>query len=283
MSRYIMPPLYEYTQQLFIPFTLGIALAGISVVCSVIMIYIEHRFNSQSSITSLLDDDFRQIKHFNYFIWLLIAIIVIGWSGIETFANQFTIPLMTEFDETEFYADVLLSVQSVYALTIGQIFAYVISKYGFLSYYLISSMFFMSLAMFIMYIYAGALSPGLVVWIVVICYVIGIQHFNAVSFSCLFIVCPLELTAIVNTVAAIGFMVGSTIQSYCFGAIADIASYSYAIFMCLCLASIGLITAFIVFGLDYKVNGPLHKPSMYNHYKSLPTESDHDQMQDRKP
>merc|ERR1712083_1230753 len=124
----------------------------------------------------------------------------------------FTVPLMDAFDIDEYYVDLLMSVQAVYALTFGQICAYIISKYGYLSYYFVSSLLCMTISMSLLYFYNGdtwSVSPIAIAWIVIILYIAGVEHFFSVSFACLFMVCPLELTAIVNTVTSVSVMSGS--------------------------------------------------------------------------
>ena len=67
--------------------------------------------------------------------WMLMAITVIGWASIETFGSQFTLPLMQDFNVDETTVNMLMSMEPIYALTVAQVFAWVISKYGHVSYY----------------------------------------------------------------------------------------------------------------------------------------------------
>ena len=84
-----------------------------------------------------------------------------------------------------------------------------------------------------------------------------------VCFTCLFLVCPLELTSIVNTVSSIGCMCGAMIQSYLFGFIADeTLSYNGSIFMVFGCMVFGSLIAVSVHFIDLLRNGKLHKKAM---------------------
>ena len=90
------------------------------------------------------------------------------------------------------------------------------------------------------------------------------------GFTCLFMVCPLEVVPVVNTVNAIGFMLGSMVQSYLFGLLADeTGSYSASIFMCFVLLVFGLVLSVVVHALDVFEDGPLHKPSDAAQHKQI--------------
>merc|ERR1712154_311484 len=63
-------------------------------------------------------------------------------------------------------------------------------------------------------------------------YVVGVHFFFAAAFTCLFMSVPVEYVGVVNTVNAVGFMLGSMLESYLFGIIADATgSYADSIFM----------------------------------------------------
>merc|ERR1712087_707106 len=101
-------------------------------------------------------------------------------------------------------------------------------------------------------------------------YVVGIHFFFAAGFTCLFMTVPVEYVGVVNTVNAIGFMLGSMVQSYLFGIIADATgSYAASIFMCFFLLAIGLMFSVVVHALDVIEDGPLHKPSDATQLKTI--------------
>ncbi len=80
-----------------------------------------------------------------------------------------------------------------------------------------------------------------------------------ISISACILICPVELSSIVNAVAAVGFMSESAIESYLFGIIADNGGYVWSILMMIVILFIGLIISAIVHFIDIADNGPLHK------------------------
>ncbi len=163
-----------------------------------------------------------------------------------------------------------------------------VESQGYFSYYLAVSMIFMtvSYALLLGYNETWAISGEFVAWMIMSFYVIGLQFFFGVCFTCLFMVCPLELTSIVNTVSSIGCMCGAMIQSYLFGFIADqTLSYNASIFMVFGCMVFGSLIAVSVYFIDVIRNGELHKKAMHtskyeamndktikaNHYGSLNT------------
>eukprot|EP01084_Bolivina_argentea_P044710 82262_1 len=267
ISRYTMIPLYNINNQLFVPYLLGVIFGIIAVTSCIVMIVTEtrflKRFNIQSTTSDELDADFRKMKDINLTCWLLMVLIVIGWSSTDTLYSQYTLPFMTVFSINEATTNILLSIGAVYALTIGQIWGWLVTKLGFLSYWLMAAFLFTSLSLSMLFsydIHSNVLNGGIMMWIVTIFYVMGIQYFNASAFTCLYTVCPLELTSLITAVSSIGFMSGSAIESYLFGVIADRThGYRYSILMMVILLTIGLIISIIIHSIDIKTHGPLHK------------------------
>eukprot|EP01084_Bolivina_argentea_P044711 82263_1 len=270
ISRYSMTSIYNINNDLIMPYLLGVLFGFISIVSCITMIVIEKsflkKFNIPSTTCDDLDSDFRKIKGINLMCWLLMILIVIGWSSTDTLYSQYTLPLMTIFNITEVTANILLSVGAIYALTIGQISAWLITKLGFLSYWLILAFFLktLSLGILLFYdIYSNIFNSEIIMWIITILYGMGVQYFAATSFTCLYTVCPLELTSLITAVSSIGFMSGSAIESYLFGLIADNTikthTYRYSILMMVILLTIGLIISIIIHSIDIKTHGPLHK------------------------
>ena len=297
--RYCILPLYRVSgSNLFIAYSLGFMLSVLSIIGCIMMqkyenIYIkkaqqalateqietERALTQQTTVsdTSLhveLDSDLRKIRHFNLKIWLIIIYIVIGWSAVETFINQFTLPLMIYFNITEEYANILLSASSLCALTLGLFWGWIISKYGYLSYYLMSSMFLFFLCLLIIQIY-GLMdlelenvlkdSNYVVVWIAIACFITGIQHYFVSSFACLFTVTPVEYSSIANSITAFLFLLGSMLESYLFGILVvsgdnvEGKNYNWSILMLNITIVVGLVCAISVHFLDVIEDGPLHK------------------------
>jgi len=93
-----------------------------------------------------------------------------------------------------------------------------------------------------------------------VCYIAGEHYFFSSAYTCLFLSCPLEAVPIINTVSSVGCMLGSLLQSYFFGFLADESgSFSYSMFMTEVLLVIGLAFSAIVFVIDLLRDGPLHK------------------------
>eukprot|EP01084_Bolivina_argentea_P098440 176914_1 len=288
-TRYGMQPLYNISQQIFVPYLWGIAFGLIAISSCIMMISIERNFLRQCksnrkdalSTSDILDNDFKKIKDFDASVWLILLIIIIGWSSDDIFFTQITLPFMQIFNVTELSANTVLSVSSIYSLTIGQIWGWLISKYGFVSYWSISAMFLTSCSMTLLFFYDSNIwinnivSPLFSMWIIVIINDTGLQYFYAASFTCLYMVCPLELTAIVNTVSCVGYMSGSALGSYLFGAIADQTdTYRWSIFMIAVLLIGGLIISIAVHVIDVKQNGLLHKKANSSTLSSLQDEED---------
>jgi len=220
------------------------------------------------------DTDLSKIRHLGRISWMLMAITVIGWASIETFGSQFTLPLMQDFNVDEENVNMLISMEPIYALTVAQVFAWLISKYGRVSYYQMLGTALMTLGMLLAFLYnvcqwADVSALGLLCSLL-FSYVVGVHFFFAAAFTCLFMVCPLEVVPVVNTVNAIAFMLGSMLQSYFFGMVADeTGSYSLSIFMCFALLAIGLMLSVVVHALDVYEDGPLHKPSDAAQHKQI--------------
>eukprot|EP01083_Nonionella_stella_P197714 726630_1 len=172
VTRYGMEPLFAYTNQLWMPYWIGVVLAFISMACCVLMTSIDKSFNSSLSIASLLGDDYAQMKYLNTNTWLAMVIVIIVWSNAEIVGTQFTNPLIAEFGVNEWQADILLSGSAVYALSIGQIVGVVITKYGYFSYCLCASVFLMTLSLTVMCLYdiTWPISPLVAAWAVIIVY-----------------------------------------------------------------------------------------------------------------
>eukprot|EP01084_Bolivina_argentea_P117597 208809_1 len=271
-AYYFMIPLYRINNQIWVPYTLGIAFSLVSVIACIVMLSIEKQFCSDGeteSASSKLDNNFSRIKHFGLMIWLILIVIIIGWSSSETFGALLTVPLMTAFNVSEWSIDILLSFNAIYALTIGQLWGWIISKYGYFSYYLMFSLILMTFSYGILCFYNDTwiISSELTAWIIMLFWVVGLQYFFGVCFTCLFMVCPLELTSMVNTVSSIGCMVGSMIQSYLFGLIADETdSFHWSILMVLSCLILGSLIAISVHFIDIIRDGSLHKESKSNKY-----------------
>eukprot|EP01083_Nonionella_stella_P092309 258374_1 len=286
-SRYCLVPLYQLTNQLYVPYLIGIAMGSISILFSVAMIFIERHFtnihseslqHTNSTHIINLDTDFTKMKQFNIKVWLIILLIMIGWSSCETFGTQITDPFMITFGISEKNVNMLLSAQSICALTIAQLWGWFNSKYGYLSHFLILSMLLMSVGMSILLVHMNlnddiTLSSPVVgavnAVLIIIVYVVGLQQFFAVSFTCLLLSCPMELSSIVNSVAAIGYMIASVIETDLFGVIADATrpiskggshnEYMWSVLMMIAFTFIGLILAIIVHVIDVAQDGPLHE------------------------
>ena len=295
-ARYCILPIYRASDDnLFIAYTLGFGLSVISLIgCimmqrteSIFMKRAEEAIQSQAAFANTsntsdadlslhieLDGDLRKARHFGIKVWLIIIYIVIGWSTVETYINQFTLPLMIIFNISEDYSNVLLSVSSLCALTLGVFWGWLASKYGHLSYYLISTMSFMFISIFIIQIYdlfniqnETLINNGnyIVVWIAIICFVIGMQHFFVCGFASLFAVISVEYSSIANSVSAVLYLLGSMFQAYLFGilVIGDNnglnKNYEYSMVMMEVTVIIGLVIAIIVHVIDVIHDGPLHK------------------------
>jgi len=263
LTRYCMHSLYVTTEMLFAPYLLGVGLAGISIAACFLMIRIDKNFTNDPVI---LDTDLSKVKYLGRMSWMLMIITVIGWASIETFGSQFTLPLMQDFGVSETNVNMLISMEPIYALTAAQVFAWVISKYGHVSYYQILGTSLMTFGLLMAFLYnifgwEDVSSLGLLCSLL-FSYVVGVHFFFAAAFTCLFMVCPVEVVPVVNTVNSIAFMLGSMVQSYLFGFIADETdSYSGSMLMCFVLMSIGLMLSVVVHALDVFEDGPLHKPS----------------------
>ena len=171
---------------------------------------------------------------------------------------------MVIFDVEEQTANTLLSMEPIYALTAAQLFAWMMSKYGFMSYFQILGSALMTMGMLMAFLYnVFAWQHGRAFFVsLCLSYFAGTHFCFAAGFTCLFMTVPTESVSVVNTVNSICFMLGSMVQSWLFGFIADeTASYSGSIFMCFVLLAIGLALSGVVHVLDVLEDGPLHKAS----------------------
>ena len=161
--------------------------------------------------------------------------------------------------------NMLTSIQAIYFLSIANLFAWIISKYGRISYYLMLGNGLMVTGMFLVFLYDIYRwnEDGSSLWFLcsfLISYVSGAHFFFATAFSCLFLVCSPQSVAMINMVTSIGTMLGCMIQSYLFGLIADeTGSYSGSIFLCLVPLAVGMVLSVVIHVIDVMDDGPLHK------------------------
>ena len=215
-------------------------------------------------------------RHIDPFVWCIIVVIIIGWAFVETVGNQFTEPLMEIFEVNEHTANLLLSMEPIYALTVANVLAFIISKYGYLSWYFLGGSLLMMTSMLLLFLYSlypsNNNSDGLamgVICTVLVCYIVGEHCFFSSAFTCLFLSCPLKAVPIINTVSSVGYMLGSLLQNYFFGLLADESgSFSYSMLMTEVLLVVGLAFSAIVFVIDLIKDGPLHKAAVGDNAKA---------------
>eukprot|EP01083_Nonionella_stella_P017790 49854_1 len=281
-ARYFILPLYRVTDDnLIAAYSLGLVLALCSIVGCLMMKRYENMYQkgtylpiatqdthtkATNALDVQLDSDLRNMQYFSGTTWLLIMYIVIGQSAIETYLTQFTLPLMIAFNITDEYANLLLSIPGIESLTLSLVWGWVMSRYGYVSYYLIGSMSFLFLSVIGVLIYGVSNSADgnyAVAWISMVCLSLGIEFFFLSAFASLFMVTPIQYSALANSMASFSFLMVCMAQGYLFGVLVinegDIKNYDWSILMVSVSVVIGFVITVVVHIMDVVDDGPLHK------------------------
>ena len=271
IARYTVRPLYDLNNSFWEAYGIGIVWSALSIITTCISAILERNFSqnlekqwqkenernnnsdnknkkqrNRKSTDVKLTRDFGQIKQFPIKIWLIMILIVIGWSNIETFASQMTEPLIVKYNISEWYADIVLSASTFVAFTVGPLTGIIASKFGrkTLDTYVILTQIFMFIACFIYLI--PNWNHVFFAWLCVIVSNLGLQTFYAGIFPLLFIECPAYLISVANSINALFYLIGGFTESFLFGLLGDVTgTWDASIIMIMILCVIGLIIGII--------------------------------------
>ena len=266
IARYTVSPLYKLHNSFWEAYGIGIVWSAVSILTTYFSGMLERNFSKKleqqwekendesdsenkrqrKSTDVKLTRDFGQIKQFPLKIWLIMILIVIGWSNIETFASQMTEPLIVKYNISEWYADIVLSASTFVAFTVGPLTGAIASKFGrkTLDLYVILTQLFMFTACLIYII--PSWTHVTFAWLCVIISNFGLQTFYAGIFPLLFIECPAYLISVANSVNALFYLLGGFAESFVFGVLGDTTGNWYAsLIMIMILCVIGFIIGVI--------------------------------------
>ena len=261
-ARYCIIPLRNIRNSLIDPFILGIALGILSLISSFLMLYLDRIYLKNSDLVQRFkihgfdmnriknmvnfERDFGLIRQFSLKLWLIIIFITLGFSNIETFVSQMTNVFVDKYNMTEWNANLLLSSTTVVGAVLNPFWGWIAFKYSWtLPWFSVLSQIVGIIGFWLF----AFVHNDIGLWVGIILFVLSMEWYFSSAFAELYIICPVHLLSVANSINAAMYLFGAVVETYLFGQIADIAGYQWSLIM----ISISAFIALIISVVKYKI------------------------------
>lgn len=268
-ARFATLWIYESSNSFLLTNVPGILLCLVAIFGGISMEIIERNFTQNvttpyyviNNHKSSQEENFRNIKYFSPVLWMVNISVIIGWGNASTYTFQMEEPLMDIFDISEWHSDFILALISCIDVFTGPLVGIFISyvknqnihnrsKYiqHLFNYLLVSHVLMLIITIItIISPFDSQIVNSFVLYFNIVIYVIFIDFLMNAGYALLFLLTPLPLISLVNSVNTVGMMGWDTVEIILFGIFADLDDnhWYYSIILIGLCSVVGIIVTII--------------------------------------